>query len=190
MRRIWRRGNSADRGVSVAGVVAEQLFEHAVQHPRLYGFAEVTVHTEAQKFLFLLLECVRRNGHYGNMLQLRIFPEILEGITAAHNRHVEVHQYHVGFEAAGHFNAFGAVVGERYAGNAEARQEMFHDGVIDIVIVHYQYPGIRGKGGQLGGRGQAQAGYVLGIIGTVLLIFGLLFGLVMGIGGVMAAGGS
>jgi len=29
--------------------------------------------------------------------------------------------------------------------------------------------------GQLGGRGQAQAGYVLGIIGTVLLGIGLLF---------------
>lgn len=49
---------------------------------------------------------------------------------------------------------------------------------------------IDASGGQLGGRGQAQAGYVLGIIGTVLLIFGLLFGLVMGIGGIMAAGGS
>ena len=49
---------------------------------------------------------------------------------------------------------------------------------------------IDASGGQLGGRGQAQAGYVLGIIGTVLLIFGLLFGLVMGIGGIMAACGS
>ena len=29
--------------------------------------------------------------------------------------------------------------------------------------------------GTLGGRGQAQAGYVLGIIGTVLLVLGLLF---------------
>jgi hypothetical protein len=34
---------------------------------------------------------------------------------------------------------------------------------------------IDASGGRLGGRGQAQAGYILGIIGTVLLILGLLF---------------
>lgn len=34
---------------------------------------------------------------------------------------------------------------------------------------------IDASGGQYGGRGQAQAGYILGIIGTVLLILGLLF---------------
>jgi hypothetical protein len=33
--------------------------------------------------------------------------------------------------------------------------------------------------GQLGGRGTAQAGYVLGIIGTALLLLGLLFGLLV-----------
>jgi hypothetical protein len=33
--------------------------------------------------------------------------------------------------------------------------------------------------GQLGGRGTAQAGYVLGIIGTGLLLLGLLFGLLV-----------
>ena len=33
---------------------------------------------------------------------------------------------------------------------------------------------IDGSNGQLGGRGSAQAGYVLGIIGTVLLGLGLL----------------
>lgn len=34
---------------------------------------------------------------------------------------------------------------------------------------------IDASGGRLGGRGQAQAGYVLGIIGTVLLGLGLVF---------------
>ncbi|MDX6326855.1 MAG: hypothetical protein QOK15_3209 [Nocardioidaceae bacterium] len=34
---------------------------------------------------------------------------------------------------------------------------------------------IDASGGRYGGRGQAQAGYILGIIGTVLLILGLLF---------------
>ena len=39
--------------------------------------------------------------------------------------------------------------------------------------------------GTLGGRGQAQAGYVLGIIGTVLLVLGVVFvffALVIGVG--------
>ena len=34
---------------------------------------------------------------------------------------------------------------------------------------------IDASGGRLGGRGQAQAGYILGIIGTVLLVLGILF---------------
>jgi hypothetical protein len=34
---------------------------------------------------------------------------------------------------------------------------------------------IDASGGRYGGRGQAQAGYILGIVGTVLLILGLLF---------------
>lgn len=34
---------------------------------------------------------------------------------------------------------------------------------------------IDASGGRLGGRGQAQAGYILGIIGTVLLILSLIF---------------
>ena len=34
---------------------------------------------------------------------------------------------------------------------------------------------IDASGGQLGGRGMAQAGYIMGIIGTVLLIIGVLF---------------
>lgn len=34
---------------------------------------------------------------------------------------------------------------------------------------------IDASGGRLGGRGQAQAGYVLGIVGTVLLGLGVLF---------------
>jgi hypothetical protein len=34
---------------------------------------------------------------------------------------------------------------------------------------------IDASGGRLGGRGQAQAGYILGIIGTVLLILSILF---------------
>ncbi|MFL6135801.1 MAG: DUF4190 domain-containing protein [Nocardioidaceae bacterium] len=38
---------------------------------------------------------------------------------------------------------------------------------------------IDGSHGQLGGRGTAQAGYVLGIIGTVLLLLGLLAGLLV-----------
>jgi len=38
---------------------------------------------------------------------------------------------------------------------------------------------IDGSHGQLGGRGTAQAGYVLGIIGTVVLLLGLLAGLLL-----------
>jgi uncharacterized membrane protein YjgN (DUF898 family) len=38
---------------------------------------------------------------------------------------------------------------------------------------------IDGSHGQLGGRGTAQAGYVLGIIGTALLLLGLLAGLLL-----------
>jgi Domain of unknown function (DUF4190) len=38
---------------------------------------------------------------------------------------------------------------------------------------------IDGSHGQLGGRGTAQAGYVLGIIGTVVLLLGLLGGLLL-----------
>jgi len=34
---------------------------------------------------------------------------------------------------------------------------------------------IDASGGRLDGRGQAQAGYILGIVGTVLLILGVLF---------------
>ena len=34
---------------------------------------------------------------------------------------------------------------------------------------------IDASGGRLGGRGQAQAGYILGIVGTVLLILAVLF---------------
>lgn len=34
---------------------------------------------------------------------------------------------------------------------------------------------IDASGGQLGGRGQAQAGYICGIVGTVLLALGVLF---------------
>jgi Domain of unknown function (DUF4190) len=34
---------------------------------------------------------------------------------------------------------------------------------------------IDASGGRLEGRGQAQAGYILGIVGTVLLILGILF---------------
>ena len=37
---------------------------------------------------------------------------------------------------------------------------------------------IDASGGQLGGRGMAQAGYIMGIIGTVLLALGVLFFLI------------
>ncbi len=47
---------------------------------------------------------------------------------------------------------------------------------------------IDASGGQLGGRGQAQAGYILGIIGTVLLVFAVLGLLLAGIGAAMASG--
>ncbi len=40
---------------------------------------------------------------------------------------------------------------------------------------------IDASNGQLGGRGQAQAGYVLGVVGTILLGLGLLFLLGMGL---------
>jgi Domain of unknown function (DUF4190) len=36
---------------------------------------------------------------------------------------------------------------------------------------------IDASGGTLGGRGNAQVGYILGIVGTVLLGFGVLFGI-------------
>jgi hypothetical protein len=38
---------------------------------------------------------------------------------------------------------------------------------------------IDASNGQLGGRGSAQAGYVLGLIGTILLGLGLLFGILL-----------
>ena len=47
--------------------------------------------------------------------------------------------------------------------------------------------------GQLGGRGPAQAGYILGLIGTILLGLGLLVALgaiVLGVFGAMNASGS
>lgn len=37
---------------------------------------------------------------------------------------------------------------------------------------------IDASGGRLGARGQAQAGYVLGIIGTVLLVLSLVVGVI------------
>ena len=37
---------------------------------------------------------------------------------------------------------------------------------------------IDASGGQMGGRGQAQAGYILGVVGTILLVLGVLFFLV------------
>jgi hypothetical protein len=47
---------------------------------------------------------------------------------------------------------------------------------------------IDASNGQLGGRGSAQAGYILGLIGTVLLALGLLFGLLLlGLGVIGAA---
>ena len=42
---------------------------------------------------------------------------------------------------------------------------------------------IDASGGQYGGRGQAQAGYILGIIGTVLLILGIIFFIISAITG-------
>ena len=38
---------------------------------------------------------------------------------------------------------------------------------------------IDGSGGRMGGRGQAQAGYILGVIGSLILGASLLFGLVL-----------
>ena len=42
---------------------------------------------------------------------------------------------------------------------------------------------IDASGGRLGGRGQAQAGKILGIIGTVLLVLGVLFFIVAAVTG-------
>lgn len=42
---------------------------------------------------------------------------------------------------------------------------------------------IDASGGRYGGRGQAQAGYILGIVGTVLLVLGLVFFIVAAITG-------
>lgn len=46
---------------------------------------------------------------------------------------------------------------------------------------------IDASGGQLGGRGQAQAGFIMGIIGTALWALGLLFYAVLFVFGVFAA---
>ena len=46
---------------------------------------------------------------------------------------------------------------------------------------------IDASGGRMGGRGQAQAGYILGIIGTILLILTIIFLVVLGITGSLAA---
>jgi len=46
---------------------------------------------------------------------------------------------------------------------------------------------IDASGGRMGGRGQAQAGYILGIIGTILLILAIIFFVVLGITGSLAA---
>jgi TRAP-type C4-dicarboxylate transport system permease small subunit len=48
---------------------------------------------------------------------------------------------------------------------------------------------IDASGGQLGGRGMAQAGYIMGIIGTVLLALGVLFFLIAIPLGVMSSSG-
>jgi TRAP-type C4-dicarboxylate transport system permease small subunit len=48
---------------------------------------------------------------------------------------------------------------------------------------------IDASGGQLSGRGMAQAGYVMGIIGTVLLALGLLFFLIAIPLGVLSSSG-
>jgi TRAP-type C4-dicarboxylate transport system permease small subunit len=48
---------------------------------------------------------------------------------------------------------------------------------------------IDASGGQLGGRGMAQAGYIMGIIGTVLLALGVLFFLIAIPLGVMNSSG-
>jgi hypothetical protein len=42
---------------------------------------------------------------------------------------------------------------------------------------------IDASGGRLGGRGQAQAGYILGIVGTVLLVLGLIFFIIAAVTG-------
>jgi hypothetical protein len=49
---------------------------------------------------------------------------------------------------------------------------------------------IDASGGRLGGRGQAQAGYVLGIVGTVLLGLGLVFAVLWLLIVVIAIGGA
>jgi thiosulfate reductase cytochrome b subunit len=43
----------------------------------------------------------------------------------------------------------------------------------------FSFPGSITLGGWLGGRGQAQAGFILGIIGTVLWVLGVLFYVVL-----------
>jgi hypothetical protein len=45
---------------------------------------------------------------------------------------------------------------------------------------------IDASGGRLGGRGAAQAGYVLGVIGTVILGLAVAFGLIMVVFAVVA----
>ena len=49
---------------------------------------------------------------------------------------------------------------------------------------------IDASNGQLGGRGPAQAGYIMGIIGTILLGLGLLFGVLLVVIGIIGAASS
>lgn len=51
-----------------------------------------------------------------------------------------------------------------------------------LVIGRNSMRRIDASGGRLGGRGRAQAGFILGVIGTVLLVLGVLIAVVVVVG--------
>jgi hypothetical protein len=60
---------------------------------------------------------------------------------------------------------------------------------IALVIGRNSMKEIDASGGQLGGRGKALAGFILGIIGTVILVVGvLLLALVFAVGSTSSSG--
>jgi hypothetical protein len=74
-------------------------------------------------------------------------------------------------------------------------------GIVGVVICGFTAPfalvigrramnEIDASGGTLGGRGMAQAGFILGIVGSVFLVLGLLYVVVLIIIAVASAGAS
>jgi hypothetical protein len=61
-------------------------------------------------------------------------------------------------------------------------------GLIALSIGHSSVKRIDASGGRLGGRSRAQAGFICGLIGTILLVLEILFG-ALAVFGSVAVGG-